>query len=90
MQLVDQGTITLEDESEANLITIEDNDGGYDKISCQTANGEKDEVYATKEKSCDEDENCALAMAFTEDDLLLGSQQQNRPLFVIVYTREKK
>ncbi|KAL6529983.1 hypothetical protein OROMI_028628 [Orobanche minor] len=88
MQLVNQDIIILEDESEANLITIEDDNSGYGKISCHTANGKKDEASAIKDKSDDED--CALALAFTEDDFLLGSQLHNRPLFVTGYAREQK
>lgn len=71
------------------MVIVED-DGGYDSVSCHIVSGEKDEASISRTKSDDGDDNCALAMAFTKDDLLLGSQPHNYPLFVTGYTHEQK
>lgn len=91
MQMVEQDPMILEDESTTNLITVGgDVDSEYDSVSCHTVSGERDEASIFVTKSDDEDNSCALAMAFTEDDLLLGSQSHNRPSFINGHTFEQK
>ncbi|KAL0416126.1 UNVERIFIED_CONTAM: putative protein K02A2.6 [Sesamum latifolium] len=86
MQLAHQGKISLEEDSAvANAITIESGYFKSNKNSCNVMHGDDiEDTLLEKEDSSDTDD-CMSTITFTDEDLLLGSKPQNRPLFVAGY-----
>ncbi|KAL0440580.1 UNVERIFIED_CONTAM: hypothetical protein Slati_2541000 [Sesamum latifolium] len=89
MQLARQGKISLKEV--ATAITIENGYFDNNKDSCNTVHGDdttsNEDTLLEKENFSDADD-CMSTITFTDEDLLLGSKLQNRPLFVARYMRE--
>ncbi|KAL0290012.1 UNVERIFIED_CONTAM: hypothetical protein Sradi_7059600 [Sesamum radiatum] len=94
MQLARQGKISLEEDSIViNAITIENEHVDGNKDSCNAMHGDNiasnEDTIFEKENSSNVDD-CMSTIAFTNEDMLLGSKPHNRPLFVTGYVCEQK
>ncbi|KAL0336465.1 UNVERIFIED_CONTAM: hypothetical protein Sradi_4858400 [Sesamum radiatum] len=92
MQLARQGKISLEEDFAAtNAITIESRHVDVNKDSCNAMHGDSitsnEDTLFEKEDSSNADD-CMSTITFTNEDLILGSKPQNRPLFVVGYVCE--
>jgi hypothetical protein len=86
MELAHQGKITLEDDSaNVNTVTLNDHPNGVTEIDSSP-----NEAGCFHQKSQEHVEDCLTAMVFTDEDLMLGSQPHNRPLFVTGYLHEQR
>ncbi|KAL0358131.1 UNVERIFIED_CONTAM: hypothetical protein Scaly_1498800 [Sesamum calycinum] len=89
MQLARQGKISLEEDFAAtNAITIKSRHVDVNKDSCNAMHGDSitsnEDTLFEKEDSSNADD-CMSTITFTNEDLILGSKPQNRPLFVVGY-----
>lgn len=73
--------IIEEDGTIANVLTFENDD-----TSCHVANGENNEACQSNHGSDYKNDGYSAAVTFTDEDLILGSQSHNLPLFVTTYT----